>query len=174
MHSLPPVPPPPAPGVLNLLAHHEVRHLHDALKRGVVPTDFEVKLAKLAQGDLVERFVGQNCRLFIALLRAAEQGDFRGATPAECERLLRLLAYVRKDDDEIPDYKARGFFDDQQEIRAAAAQLSPLLQTFKAWRLTHQVPKMWQAVNVHERPATPALRPFRRLITLRHANTAIR
>ncbi len=131
------------PGLLHLLTVHDLRQLRDPLARGTIPPDFEAKLARLAKGDLVERFVEQNCRLFVALLLAAAEGSYRGATPAELERLLRVLAYVRKDDDEIPDYKPRGFCDDQQEVRAAVAELSPLLQTFKAWRLTHQVPGMW-------------------------------
>lgn len=130
-------------GLLHLLTSHDVRDLRDALARGTIPPDLEAKLARLANGDLVERFVEQNCRLFLALLLAAAEGSYRGATPAERERLLRVLAYVRKDEDEIPDYKSRGYFDDQQEVRAAVAELSPLLQTFKAWRLIHQVPNMW-------------------------------
>ena len=51
-----------------------------------------------------------------------------------------MLAYVRKDDDAIPDYLPSGFMDDQQEVRAAAMELGPLLQAFKAWRLCHLVP----------------------------------
>jgi hypothetical protein len=50
---------------------------------------------------------------------------------------------VRKDDDAIADYKPGGFVDDQQEVRAATQQLGPLLTSFKAWRLRHQVPRMW-------------------------------
>jgi hypothetical protein len=141
-HSAPPLPV-VEPGRLHLLTPHEIRDLRDTLARGAIPLDLEAKLARLARGELIERFVEQNSRLFLALLLAAADGSYRGATPAERERLLRVLAYVRKDDDEIPDYAPRGFADDQQEIRAAIAQLSPLLQTFKAWRLTHQVPAMW-------------------------------
>ena len=130
-------------GLLHSITPHEIQALRDALAHKAVPPDLEMKLGLLAKGDLVERFVAQNSRLFIALLHAVADGSFGVATPAEHERLLRVLAYVRKDDDEIPDYKPRGFFDDQQEVRAAVTELSPLLQTFKAWRLTHQVPQMW-------------------------------
>jgi len=50
---------------------------------------------------------------------------------------------VRKDDDATPDYKPEGFADDQREARAVAMELDDLLQSFKEWRLRHQVPRMW-------------------------------
>ena len=92
---------------------------------------------------MVQRYVELNARLFLALLAAAADGSFSDATSAECERMLRVLAYIRKDDDEIPDYRPGGFFDDQQEVRAFVAQHAALLSSFKSWRLTHQVPTMW-------------------------------
>jgi len=97
----------------------------------------------LKGGDLSHHFIEQNCRLFAALLVAAEDSSFRQGSPAERERLLRVLAYVRKDDDAIPDYHPEGFADDQQEIRSAASELSALIQAFKAWRLRYQVPVIW-------------------------------
>ena len=99
----------------------------------------------MAEGSLVERYLEQNSRLFFALLVAASEGSFIRATPSDRERLLRVLAYVRKDDDAIPDYLPSGFMDDQQEVRASAMELDPLLQAFKAWRLRHQVPAMWRS-----------------------------
>ena len=108
-----------------------------------MPPDFEAKLRKLAAGSLLHRSVEQNCRLFIALQMAAHDGDFKKADESACERLLRVLAYVRKDDDAMPDYKPEGFADDQHEVRAVATELGALLQTFKEWRLRHQVPRMW-------------------------------
>ena len=93
-------------------------------------------------GDLSHCFIEQNCRLFAALLLATEAGDFR-VGPAERERLERVLAYVRKDDDAIPDYTPKGFTDDQQEVRAAMVELGGLLKAFKAWRLRYQVPGLW-------------------------------
>jgi hypothetical protein len=77
------------------------------------------------------------------LLLAALESAFSEATSANRERLLRVLAYVRKDDDAIPDYRTDGFTDDQQEVRAATTELGPLLHAFKVWRLRHQVPGMW-------------------------------
>jgi hypothetical protein len=70
-------------------------------------------------------------------------GSYSQATPEVCERLLRVLAYVRKDDDSIPDYQAGGFVDDQQEVRKADTEYRSLLESFKAWRLRHQVPALW-------------------------------
>jgi hypothetical protein len=131
---------------------HDLEPLREAVVCGALPHDFLVKLRSLAGGGLSHRFIEQNCRLFAALLVAAEEGAFHDASPAERERLLRVLAYVRKDEDAIPDYRADGFTDDQREILAATVELGHLLQAFKAWRLRHQVPWMWvedEARHVH-------------------------
>jgi hypothetical protein len=135
--------PVPQPGGLYLVSAHDVRGLEVELTRGNVPADFEAKLKRLAGDSLLHRSVEQNCRLFMALIQAAKEGSFRQASEAEKERLLRVLAYVRKDDDAIPDYKPGGFVDDQREVRAAAIALQSLLETFKSWRLRYQVPGMW-------------------------------
>ena len=131
------------PSFLYLVSEHELRALRGTLTRGTLPLDFEAKLIRLAESDLTQRFVAQNCRLFTALLLAAGDGSFKEASHADCERLLHVLAYVRKDDDAIADYKPGGFIDDQQEVRAATQELQLLLRSFKAWRLRHQVPRMW-------------------------------
>jgi hypothetical protein len=120
-----------------------MQELREALARGALPLDFEAKLARLAEGNLMQRFLAQNSRLFAALLLAAQDGSFREANWAARERLLRVLAYVRKDDDAIADYSIGGFMDDQQEMRLALTELDPLLKSFKAWRLRHLVPGMW-------------------------------
>ncbi len=131
------------PGFLHLVTSHDVQGVRSALAQGRLPTDFEVKLAKLGGGSISDHYVEQNSRLFFALLLASLEGAFTEATPADRERLLRVLAYVRKDDDAIPDYRPDGFADDQQEVRAATTELGPLLHAFKVWRLRHQVPAMW-------------------------------
>ncbi len=131
------------PHRLHLVSSHEFQDLHQRLARGQVPPDLESKLVKLSQGDLAHRSIEQNCRTIIALLQAAHEGSFKAASPQQCDRLLRVLAYVRKDDDAIPDYRLDGFVDDQQEMRLATRELDSLLQNFKAWRLRHQVPAMW-------------------------------
>jgi hypothetical protein len=131
------------PSFLYLVNEHELEELRDALARGVLPPDFEAKLERLEQGDLMHRFVARNCRLFAALLLADRNGFFKEPSRANCERLLRVLAYVRKDEDAVPDYKPGGFTDDQREVLAAVTDLHRLLKSFKAWRLRHQVPGMW-------------------------------
>ena len=130
-------------GGLHLISSHEMQSLRNALTKGALPRDFEAKLQRLANQTLLHRFVEQNCRLFVALLQAAHEGSFCEAAPTECERLLRVLAYVRKDDDVVPDYKPGGFLDDQREVRAAATEFETLLDDFKSWRLRYQVPGMW-------------------------------
>ncbi len=131
--------------LLQWITAHEVEALREALARGCLPPDFHRKLRGLAGGDLSSLFIEQNCRLFAALLLATEEGSFRAGSRAERERLLRVLAYVRKDQDAIPDYQPGGLKDDQQEVRAAMIELEELLQAFKAWRLRHQVPGMWSS-----------------------------
>ena len=131
------------PALLQWITPHELQSLRDALARGCLPPDFVGKLKRLKEGNLSHHFIEQNCRLFAALLVAMEEGSFREGGPAERERLLRVLAYVRKDDDAIPDYKPEGLTDDQREMRATTVELDGLIQAFKAWRLRHQVPVMW-------------------------------
>jgi hypothetical protein len=128
---------------LRLVSQHELYGLQATMSRGHLPLDFEAKLATLEEGDLLQHFVAHHSRLFVALLLAAQEGWFQGCTPAERERLLRVLAYVRKDDDAIPDYRTDGYTDDYHLVRAATEELAPLIETFKLWRLRHQVPRMW-------------------------------
>ena len=132
------------PSHLHLVTAHDLRDLSDVLARRHVPADLESKLIKLAKGDLVLRSIEKNCRTIIALLQASQEGSFRQASREERERLLRVLAYVRKDDDAISDYRQDGFIDDQQEVRTVTSDLGPLLEEFKAWRLRNQVPGMWR------------------------------
>jgi hypothetical protein len=128
---------------LHLVNAHELQNLRQALAHGWVPVDLQAKLATLADSDLLHHFIRQNSQLFIALLLAAQEGSFPNATPAERERLLRVLAYVRKEDDAIPDHTPGGFADDHDEVRAASTDFNRLLQEFKRWRLQHQVPAIW-------------------------------
>src|SRR5919108_2345016 len=121
--------------LLHWITSHELEALRQALVRGDLPPDLLHKLRTLKSGDLSHHFIEQNCQLFAALLLATKDGSFRDGTREERERLLRVLAYVRKDDDAIPDYKPDGFADDQREVRAVAVELGDLLRAFKAWRL---------------------------------------
>ena len=133
------------PGFLHLVTPHELQQLRDALLKGRPPRDLEFKLARLAGGSLLHRFVEQNSRLIIALLVAAYDGSFSEASRPRLERLLRVLAYVRKEDDANPDYRPDGLVDDQQELRAVLNEMGDLLQSFKIWRLRNQVPEMWRS-----------------------------
>jgi len=135
--------PPLRPSHLHLVSTHELESLSRAVANGNVPLDLETKLSKLALGNLGHRYIEQNCRIIFALLQAVHEGSFKAINQAEYGRLLRMLAYVRKDDDAIPDYRPDGFIDDQKEVRSVTTDLDPLLQTFKAWRLRNQVPGMW-------------------------------
>jgi hypothetical protein len=129
--------------LLHLVSARELQDLRAALEEGRVPLDLQAKLAVLAEGDMLHHFIGQNGQLFLSLLRAVEDGVFRGCTAAELERLVRVLAYVRKEDDAIPDSGARGYIDDHQEVRAVTRDLHRALSEFKQWRLRHEVPRLW-------------------------------
>jgi hypothetical protein len=144
---------------LGLVNPHEIEDLRHKLARGQIPPDLELKLKKLSQGPLAHRSIDQNCRTIIELLLAGCHGVFNGASAEERERLLRVLAYVRKDDDAIPDYRQDGFADDLQEVQAVARDLGSVLQNFKLWRLRHQVPIMWHAAQELMRATPTAVRP---------------
>jgi len=131
------------PGFLRLVSKGEVEGLRNALLAGELPPDLEEKLRRLADNGLGDQVMERNCRWLLALLEAARDGSFEKIAPSDCEQILRVLAYVRKDDDAIPDYLPGGFWDDQQEVRAAMSELAPLLQAYKTWRLRHEVPARW-------------------------------
>ena len=128
---------------LQILIPDEIEELRRALFKGALPTDFEVKLVRLAQDTLLHQAVEQNCRLFVALFLAIQEGSFADPHAVIQERLLRVLAYVRKEQDQVPDFKPGGFMDDLREVRAACTELSSVIQRFKEWKLRHQVPSMW-------------------------------
>src|SRR5690348_6400453 len=90
------------PALLHWINPHELEELRATLAHGNLPTDFLWKLKRLAGGDLNHRFIERNCRQFAVLLLATEAGEFRDLSAAECERLMRVLAYVRKEDDAQP------------------------------------------------------------------------
>lgn len=133
------------PSLLHLVSDEEVEALRQAVASGMLPLDFESKLRRLSNQGLLHRFVADGCLAFVRLLIADHSGSFREAAGPDRERLLRVLAYVRKDNDAIADYKPGGFQDDLQEVRAATSEAAPLLHSFKEWRLRHQVPELWNA-----------------------------
>jgi len=136
------------PALLRWITPLELEALREPLVRGHLPPDFLGKLQWLTAGSLSHRCIAQQRHLFVALLLSAEHGSFREISRAERERLLRVLAYVHKNNDAIPDHQAGGFADDQQEVRAASVELADLLQAFKVWRLRFQVPAMWHEPGV--------------------------
>jgi hypothetical protein len=132
-----------AASALQFLTPDDLEEMQTAISKGALPPDFETKLLRLANDTLLHQFVEQNCRLFAGLLVGAHASSFTDATADDQARLLRVLAYVRKENDHIPDYKPGGFMDDLREVRAAATELNEVLQAFKVWRLRHQVPSLW-------------------------------
>lgn len=54
-----------------------------------------------------------------------------------------MLAYVRKDDDAIPDTSPNGFVDDHDLMRMTCAELREVLENFKAWHLSRRVARLW-------------------------------
>ena len=121
----------------------EIQTMADAVAAGVVPVDFEAKLKTLARGDILHQNIEKNCRRFLCLLQADHEGLFTELTPLQRQYLLAVLAYVRKDDDAIADYRFGGYVDDQFQVRTAMADTAPVVQHFNLWRLRHQVPKLW-------------------------------
>ena len=139
---------PTRPAALHLVTPHELHALRQALRDGKLPVDLAAKLARLSAVDLRERYLQQNSVLFIGLWTAAETGAFVRARPEEREQLLRMLAYVRKDDDAIPDTWPGGFDDDHDLMRWLCGELRSVLESYKAWHLTHRVPLLWSAAGV--------------------------
>jgi hypothetical protein len=132
-----------SPALLGCVTAGEVQMLKAALTAGQVPADFQLKLCRLELGGVMHQYIAHHCRVLIVLLRSAFSGVYKRISEAQCDELLRVLAYVRKDDDVIPDYATGGFQDDLQEVRAAIQHLEHLLSEFKGWRLCHQVPSLW-------------------------------
>jgi hypothetical protein len=134
----------------------ETKAIGDAIAAGMLPVDFEGKLRSLAGGDILQQNIEKNCRRFISLLQADHEGLFTELTPAQRQHLLEVLAYVRKDDDAIPDYRHGGYVDDQGQVRGATLDLGPALEHFNLWRLRYQVPELWR-ITVSEHATTHVL-----------------
>lgn len=128
---------------LHLVTAAEVEQLRGELRRGAVPTDLDAKLHQLLDRDLAHQSLAHACLWFIALLQATFEGAFTAATPQEIELMLQVVAYLRKDEDAIPDLQPNGYSDDQQEARSAVDRLRSLVLRFKQWRLQHVVPRLW-------------------------------
>lgn len=135
------------PAALNLVTPHELDTLRQALRSGTLPLDLCAKLDRLRADDPQEQHLKQRSALLIGLLTAVEAHEFCLVTPEDRERLLRKLAYVRKDDDAIPDSWPGGFADDWDLMRQVCGELKPVLDAYKGWHLVRRVPLLWQAAR---------------------------
>lgn len=133
---------------LNLVTQAEMDALGDSLGRGHMPADLVAKLGRLSVDDPRELYLKQQSLILGWLLTSPVAQAFCRVGPRESERLLRMLAYVRKDEDAIPDTWPGGMVDDHDLMRMACSEFRKVLDTFKAWHLSHRVPALWQ-----ERPA---------------------
>lgn len=58
-----------------------------------------------------------------------------------------MLAYVRKDEDAIPDTQPGGMADDHDLVRTTCAEFRELLDAFKACHLSRRGPLPWDATQ---------------------------
>lgn len=128
---------------LVLVNQFELEQMRFAIARGALPVDFEHKLRRIAAESLTGRFIEQQCRWFAALLIAVQSGQFRGVDNDRFQQLMRVLAYVRKEDDAIPDYQVQGLVDDRHEVRLVVVEMQLLIAGFKDWWLRSRVPVAW-------------------------------
>ncbi len=128
---------------LNLVTRSEMEALGDTLRRGDVPADLAAKLDRLRTDDPRELFLKQQSRILEWLLQSLAAWENCRLRPREAERLLRMLAYVRKEDDAIPDTWPGGMADDYDLMRITCTEFRELLDRFKAWHLSRRVPALW-------------------------------
>ena len=128
---------------LHLVEPGELQALKETLSRGAIPVEFEAKLKRLGREGLTHYYIEQTSRLFIAIWFATRSGEFLKCDPSHLDLMLKVLAYVAKENDFIPDYQSNGFTDDYEMIRATGRQLETLIRDFKEWRLKNQVPRFW-------------------------------
>jgi hypothetical protein len=128
-----------------MVTEAEVQVLGAALRRGHVPPDLVAKLGRLRTDDPKELYLQKQSLILEWLLMspAAREGCRLG--PREGDRLLRMLAYVRKDEDAIPDTWPGGMADDHDLMRLTCAEFREVLDAFKAWHLSRRVPTLWRA-----------------------------
>jgi hypothetical protein len=128
----------------------ELETLCDALHHEQIPPDLRAKLDRLRVDDPREYYLKQQSLLLASLLMSPAARGFCSLHPRDCERLLRMLAYVRKDDDAIPDTWPDGMTDDHDLMRLTCTELHEALNTFKSWHLLHRVPLLWHAGEAAE------------------------
>jgi hypothetical protein len=128
-----------------MVTEAEMKALCDALHHDRVPTDLRAKLDRLRADDPRDLYLRQQSLLLASLLMSPAARGFCRLRQHDCERLLRMLAYVRKDDDAIPDTWPGGMADDHDLMRLTCTELREALDAFKAWHLSRRVPLLWNA-----------------------------
>jgi hypothetical protein len=128
-----------------MVTEAEINALCDSLREDRVPADLQAKLDRLRTDDPKESYLKRQSLLLASLLMSPSARGFCRLRPHDCERLLRMLAYVRMDDDAIPDTWSGGMADDHDLMRLTCADLREALETFKAWHLSRRVPLLWNA-----------------------------
>ena len=154
-HSVKSLQPKTSLAALDMVTAHELDNLRQALRSETLPLDLRAKLARLRTDDPREHFLKQRSALLIGLLTAVETGEYRLAAPEDREQLLRVLAYLRKDADAIPDSLQGGFADDHDLMRQVCNELKPVLDRYKSWHLARRVPLLWQAARRSRDAAEP-------------------
>jgi hypothetical protein len=129
---------------LEMVTRTEMKALSDALQREHVPADLRAKLDRLSANDPREHYLKQQSLLLASLLMSPAARSFCALHQRDCERLLRMLAYVRKDDDAIPDVWPDGMVDDHDLMRFTCTELREALNSFKGWHLSRRVPLLWR------------------------------
>lgn len=130
---------------LEMVTEAEIEALCDALHQDQIPADLRAKLDRLRTDDPKEFYLRQQSLLLALLLMSSAALGFCSLRPQVCRRLLRMLAYVRKDADAIPDTWPGGMADDHDLMRLTCTELREALDTFKAWHLAQRVPLLWNA-----------------------------
>ena len=128
-----------------MVTEAEIKALNEALDQGHLPADLRAKLGGLRTDDPRELYLKRQSLLLGSLLMSPAAVAYCRLHPRVGERLLRMLAYVRKDDDVIPDTWSGGMADDHDLMRLTCRELREVLDTFKAWHLARRVPSLWNA-----------------------------
>jgi hypothetical protein len=137
-----------SPEALNMVTAWELEALCHALRERRIPADLKAKVAGFRVDDPKEFYLKRQSELLLAFLLAPEASQYCRLRPDDCQRLLRVLAYVRKDDDAIPDTRPGGFVDDHDLMRMTCTELGQVLDAFKAWHLSRRVAHLWGASGV--------------------------
>lgn len=127
-----------------MVTREELESLELVLAQGYLPADLLAKLERLRDDDARELYLKQQSQTLGRLLLSIAASEYHQARPVEAKRFLRMLAYVRKEQDLIPDYLPNGMRDDHDLMRTTCAEFREALTRFKAWHLSRHVPMMFK------------------------------